>query len=338
MDRLPIELIHQIVDNLAADDVINLCNSQPYFKAICNDEDYWKRRAEKELNIPRQFFDISPAERFIQLSNLNTEGLDSIFRYEMLRNFDSNVIKYLLSKSNINIYDLGFFITYRVNLFYYFYENYPISYEIPVFKNDFFYPIIAAIDTENTKILKLLLENPKLDPNYNNGMALSEAIDSENVDIIKLLLMDPRIKVNDEHIISAADDLRYELLYSLLSKLPRNHDLNNILGDLVRNDRYAGIIWTILSSDRFDLSRLNFQKLAEKSIFNTTTFRILIGLAPNLNYDRLVELALKYDLESSIREIIKRTGKEKYRQKLLYWNQTHFSGAIHNFIKDLYAS
>lgn len=44
----------------------------------------------------------------------------------------------------------------------------------------------------STKILKLILSDPNVDPSINNNAAMKEALEYEHEDIVKLLKSDPR--------------------------------------------------------------------------------------------------------------------------------------------------
>ena len=55
-----------------------------------------------------------------------------------------------------------------------------------------------ACEYNQVEVVKLLLQDPRVDPSYQNNYAIILASENGHVEVVKLLLQDPRVDPNDE--------------------------------------------------------------------------------------------------------------------------------------------
>jgi hypothetical protein len=184
METLPVELLYSILDDLNAEDIINLCKTNRNLAWICRDEYFWSRKAEKDFRVSRKDFNISPADRYLQFKNIHDELNDTDCMFRVL---DSASLRHVLSIIPLDGNNLGrLILDHRSDLFYSVYNSDRFIDFNNVDRYDDTYPPYAAIISGENSILDVLLRDPLLDINYNTLLRI--AIDNDNAGAIKLLL------------------------------------------------------------------------------------------------------------------------------------------------------
>lgn len=64
---------------------------------------------------------------------------------------------------------------------------------------------IKACDVGSLEVVQFLLDNDKVDPSYNENMALKAASYYKHMDVVKVLLQSPKLKIDFNDIMIALD-------------------------------------------------------------------------------------------------------------------------------------
>ena len=273
---LPPDMEKEIIDKLEGRDLIAICSINRKMRAFCDDE-FWISKIEQLYSVKLNSSKIAELQ-----SNFNLEKMNLLYFYLWERSHlpplqipDEDYYNYSIPKDVDliirNPVSYPFVLkTYQIILKWAaHYNNFKIIKLLlqdkridPSFNEN--YMLLESSMRGYTDIVKFLLKYPKIDPNggsVDNPIILASA--NEHIDIVKLMLKDPRVNPNDSRgeydaIIVAARDGYLDIVKLLLSDKRVNPNAHrNYAIQLASENGHTEIVKLLLEDPRVDPSEYN---------------------------------------------------------------------------------